>query len=347
MARKGEESVLTIEDLRVNYPTERGTVRAVRGLSLNVKRGEILGLVGESGCGKSATLLAAMRLLPYPGRVASGSISVGELNVLELSGRELREMRGSTMSMIFQDPMSSLNPAHKVGAQLKEALAVHGLWKASGHRDGHLVNLLREVGIPSPEAVLGYYPHQLSGGMQQRVMIAIALACRPKVILADEPTTALDVTIEAQILDLLREVNRGNGTAIVLVTHSLAVASQFCHRIAVMYAGQIVEEGPVGDVLSDPLHPYTQGLLRCIPNFSKKALSPIPGQVPDLLGTRAGCAFYARCRRRSPDCRRPDGNDLISVNQARLVRCRRWGSARPEEETVALDDGLAVDIDGI
>lgn len=346
MAIEDARNILTIRDLRVHYPTERGTVRAVRGVSLGLRPGEILGLVGESGCGKSATLLAAMRLLPHPGKVASGSVNVAGLNVLDLPPGELRKMRGAVMSMVFQDPMSALNPSHKIGPQLREALAVHGLWDGPRDGKGRLTGLLSEVGIPSPEAVLGYYPHQLSGGMQQRVMIAIALACRPKVILADEPTTALDVTIEAQILDLLEKVNRDNGTAVVLVTHNLAVASQFCHRLAVMYAGQIVEEGPVGDVLSDPLHPYTQGLLRCIPDFSKKALSPIPGQVPDLLGTRTGCAFYPRCRRSSPDCRRPDGNDLLDLGDDRRVRCRRWGTAVPEEVVVD-QGGLVAEIDGV
>lgn len=346
MAALVGNNVLSIRDLRVHYPTDRGTIRAVRGLSLDVREGEILGLVGESGCGKTATMLAAMRLIPHPGRMVSGSITLDGRDLLSLSGGELRKMRGSTVSMVFQDPMSALNPAHKVGAQLSEVLAVHGHRNLAESKE-HLKDLLRQVGIPSPESVLGYYPHQLSGGMQQRVMIAIALACKPKLILADEPTTALDVTIEAQILDLLRDINRENGTSIVLVTHNLAVASQFCNRIAVMYAGQIVEEGPITDVLADPFHPYTQGLIRCIPSFTKKRLSPIPGQVPDLLGTQTGCVFYPRCIRRSPDCRHDDGNDLISADDGRQVRCRNWGSVKPEEESEAIDRELAGDIDGL
>ncbi len=336
------EHVLAIEDLAVHYPTERGTVHAVKGLSLHLRQGEILGLVGESGCGKSATLLATMRLLPYPGEIVSGSVLVDGVNMLNLDKAGVRKMRGSVMSMVFQDPMSALNPAHKVESQLKEAFMVHGLWGKMAKTKEDLAGLLAEVGIPSPASALGYYPHQLSGGMQQRVMIAIALACRPKVILADEPTTALDVTIEAQILDLLREINVSNGTAIVLVTHNLAIASQFCHRIAVMYAGRIVEEGPVRDVLYNPAHPYTRGLLRCIPNFSKSALSPIPGEVPDLRQAGEGCDFFPRCRQRSPACKDPDGSRCVDIGGNRLVRCFRWNSAGEKEEA-ALGDGMVAE----
>jgi peptide/nickel transport system ATP-binding protein len=342
------KEVLRITDLKVHYPTDRGTVRAVRGLDLTVHEGEILGLVGESGCGKSAALFAVMGLLPYPGRIAGGKVLLNGRDMASLGDREIRAARGSIVSMVFQDPMSTLNPSHKIGAQLKEALVVHGMWRHKDRRSGReaLASLLAEVGIPSPETVLDQYPHQLSGGMQQRVMIAIALACRPSLILADEPTTALDVTIEAQILDLLRRVNRENGTAIVLVTHNLAVASQFCDRIAVMYAGQIVEEGPVRDVLSAPLHPYTQGLLECIPRFSKVSrLTPIPGSVPDLIGQKMGCSFHGRCKHRARGCQDPDRQELVSVGGGRAVRCWRWTAIVATEETLDEVQEMVVDSD--
>ena len=339
--------VLRITGLRVHYPTDKGIVRAVREVDLTVHEGEIVGLVGESGCGKSATLLATMRLLPYPGRIAGGRVILNGQDILSLSDADMRSLRGSVMSMVFQDPMSTLNPAHKIGAQIKEALAVHGKWNYRDRKSGReaLAALLAEVGIPSPETVIDQYPHQLSGGMQQRVMIAIALACRPALILADEPTTALDVTIEAQILDLLRKINKENGTAIVLVTHNLAVASQFCHRIAVMYAGQIVEEGPVREVLSAPLHPYTQGLLECIPKFDKSIrLNPIPGHVPDLIGQKTGCSFYGRCEHKTRGCLDPNRQELLPVGGGRGVRCWRWtsvvareGTGEEEEQELAVD----------
>jgi oligopeptide/dipeptide ABC transporter ATP-binding protein len=329
-----KKDVLSIRGLEVHYATERGVVRAVRKVDLTVGEGEIVGLVGESGCGKSATLLSVMRLLPYPGKVVAGQVLLDGTDVLKLSMKDLRPLRGKAMAMVFQDPMSTLNPAHKVERQLGEAIRVHGRTPARGD----LIRLLEEVGIASPEDVLGYYPHQLSGGMQQRVMIAAALACRPRLILADEPTTALDVTIEAQILDLLRKINKERGTAIVLVTHNLAVASQFCHRIAVMYAGQIVEEGPVADVLSRPLHPYTRGLVGCIPRFQKGVrLTPIPGQVPDLAEHTIGCSFRPRCSKAVPICGNPRGQDLLPVGR-RWVRCERWNAA--EYGDVAASDDM-------
>lgn len=344
MVERGPKEILAIADLRVEYPTENGTVRAVRGVDLQVKEGEILGLVGESGCGKSATLLATMRLVPFPGKITSGQIILDGQNILELDEGEVRKVRGKTVSMILQDPMSALNPAHKIGTQIKEALNVHGLWNRTEDGQRQLVKLLERVGIPSPETVLELYPHQLSGGMQQRVMIAIALACRPKLILADEPTTALDVTIQAQILDLLANINKDNGTAIILVTHNLAVASQFCHRIAVMYAGQIIEEGPTDEVLSNPLHPYTQGLLNCLPRFQRRErLTSIPGQVPDLTGSIPGCAFYPRCSRRARTCRLKNQR-LMSVDGRRKVRCERWRINEVFEERV-LEEELDMVVD--
>ena len=322
MPVSAKKDVLSIRGLEVHYATERGVVRAVRKVDLTVGEGEIVGLVGESGCGKSATLLSVMRLLPYPGKVVAGQVLLDGTDVLKLSMKDLRPLRGKAMAMVFQDPMSTLNPAHKVERQLGEAIRVHGRTPARGD----LIRLLEEVGIASPEDVLGYYPHQLSGGMQQRVMIAAALACRPRLILADEPTTALDVTIEAQILDLLRKINKERGTAIVLVTHNLAVASQFCHRIAVMYAGQIVEEGPVADVLSRPLHPYTRAG-RMYPEIPEGC----PPYADSGSGARwrrhtIGCSFRPRCSKAVPICGNPRGQDLLPVGR-RWVRCERWNAA--------------------
>ncbi len=299
----------------------------MRGVDLTVGKGEIVGVVGESGSGKSALLLAAMNLLPNPGRVTSGSIEILGQDVSSGDPRNIQKLRGSTVSMVFQDPMSTLNPAHKIGAQIREILQVHGAWQELSKQSKQQVlpKLLKEVGIPSPEDILNYYPHQLSGGMQQRVLIAIALACRPQLILADEPTTALDVTIEAQILNLFDDINRQNGAAILFVTHNLAVASQFCQRIAVMYAGQIVEEGPIDSVLQNPLHPYTAGLLGCIPQFRKgSSLTPIPGDVPELVSDRKGCWFYPRCKKSVPQCRKPGREKAVRTPDGRLVRCWRW-----------------------
>jgi peptide/nickel transport system ATP-binding protein len=340
--------VLTIEDLEVHYPTKRGTVRALRGVNLSVRQGEIVGLVGESGCGKSALLLATMNLLPHPGIITSGRIEILGQETTNLNRACMERLRGRVVSMVFQDPMSTLNPAHKIGAQIREALQVHGLWQQipTEGREETLIKLLREVGIPSPKDILDYDPHQLSGGMQQRVLIAIALACRPNLLLADEPTTALDVTIEAQILNLFRRINRRNGTAILFVTHNLAVASQFCHRIAVMYAGHIVEEGPVDLVLRDPLHPYTRGLLNCVPRMERGGiLTPIPGDVPDLMSEHEGCWFYPRCFKGTPQCKRAGKDSVVETFDGRSVRCWRWAITSPPQEMVESGEEVAVDYD--
>ncbi len=338
--------VLAIKDLEVQYPTKRGTVRALRGVDLSVKEGEIVGLVGESGCGKSAMLLATMNLLPHPGRITKGSIRVLGQDTATLGPASVQNLRGRAVSMVFQDPMSTLNPSHKIGAQIREALQVHGLWQQiqKGAREETLAKLLWEVGIPSPKDILSYYPHQLSGGMQQRVLIAIALACRPNLILADEPTTALDVTIEAQILNLFKEINRQNGTAILFVTHNLAVASQFCHRIAVMYAGRIVEEGPIDVILGNPLHPYTQGLLNCIPQFVRgSTLTPIPGDVPELMSDHTGCWFYPRCNRRTSQCTETGKDNVVRTHDGRLVRCWRWATPSLPQGLLESSGEVAVD----
>jgi len=326
------DALLDVRGLSTIYPTEKGKVQAVRDVSLRLARGGILGLVGESGCGKSATLLSILRLVPYPGKVVAGEVRFRGEDLLRKTPAQMRAIRGKDISMVFQDPMSTLNPAYRVGDQIAESLRVHGLLPGfprnlfGNHRRREremVLALMREVGIPSPETRHLEYPHQFSGGMQQRVLIAIALACRPLLLLADEPTTALDVTIQAQILDLMRRINEERGTAIILVTHDLAVAAEFCHEIAVMYAGQIVEWGSAEAVLEDPAHPYTRGLLRSIPRLTeRRRLVPIPGVVPDLARLGPGCSFFPRCDQRLSVCEQTSP-PLVAVEKGRVVRCLR------------------------
>lgn len=325
--------LLKISGLSTEYPTPRGTVHAVRDVDLVLGKGDILAIVGESGCGKSACLLSIMRLVPPPGRIVKGSIRFGDKELLTLSPAEMRDLRGKDMAMVFQDPMTTLNPAYRVGEQIAESLRVHGFLSGFPRRimrqerdreRERVVDLLKQVGIPSPEHRHLEYPHQFSGGMQQRILIAIALACRPKVILADEPTTALDVTVQAQVLDLMREINEELGTAIILVTHDLGVAAEFCHKVAVMYAGQIVEFGDIKDVLSAPLHPYTRGLLRSIPQIgTRRELVPISGEVPDLTNLTPGCSFAPRCKEADSCCEQVDP-PLILLDNGRKVRCHLY-----------------------
>ncbi|MEW6547662.1 MAG: ABC transporter ATP-binding protein [Bacillota bacterium] len=326
------DALLDVRGLSTIYPTEKGKVQAVRDVSLRLARGGILGLVGESGCGKSATLLSILRLVPYPGKVVAGEVRFRGEDLLRKTPAQMRAIRGKDIAMVFQDPMSTLNPAYRVGDQIAESLRVHGLLPGfprnlfGNHRRREremVLALMREVGIPSPETRHLEYPHQFSGGMQQRVLIAIALACRPLLLLADEPTTALDVTIQAQILDLMRRINEERGTAIILVTHDLAVAAEFCHEIAVMYAGQIVEWGSAEAVLEDPAHPYTRGLLRSIPRLTeRRRLVPIPGVVPDLARLGPGCSFFPRCDQRLSVCEQTSP-PLVAVEKGRVVRCLR------------------------
>lgn len=304
----GKDDLLTVRDLTTIFPTKRGEVRALDGLDLNLSGGEILGIVGESGCGKSTALLSILRLIRKPGYIAEGEILYQGKNLRNLNSIDMRAVRGKNISMIFQDPQSTLNPAFTVGEQIREALRLHHIvpgrhlpWpfdKAQNRREkSRVLEVMEEVGIPSPMDRYASYPHQFSGGMQQRALVAIALVCGPSLLLADEPTTALDVTIQAQILNLMQSINRDHGTAIILVTHDLALASEFCQRIVVMYAGRIVEQGNVGPVVERPQHPYSQGLMACRPQISRRdqRLQPIPGNVPDLVDLPAGCAFAPRC----------------------------------------------------
>jgi oligopeptide transport system ATP-binding protein len=300
------DTVLEVCDLRTHFQTDDGLVKAVDGVSFAVRRGETLGLVGESGSGKSVACLSALRLVPTPPAVhPSGAISFAGKDLLTLPERELERLRGNRLAMIFQDPLTALNPYLSVGRQLTEVLEVHeGATPAVARRAA--IEMLTRVGIPAAAQRIDQYPHQFSGGMRQRVMIAMALLCGPEVLFADEPTTALDVTIQAQILDLIGELQASLGTAVVLVTHDLGVVAGTADRVAVMYAGRIVEEGTTAEVFANPLHPYTQGLLASMPRIdtpSRQRLAAIPGLPPDLGQLPSGCPFHPRCQQAGDRCR--------------------------------------------
>ena len=291
--------LLEVKGLKTYFYTEDGVVRAVDGVSFEVYPGEVLGLVGESGCGKSVTSLSIMRLISKPGRIDEGEILLDGENLLDLPEEEMIKVRGNRISMIFQQPQTALNPVFKVGDQLAEVLDVHqDLGKEAGWK--RAVALLKMVGVPDPERRAEAYPHELSGGMAQRVMIAMALACVPELLIADEPTTALDVTIQAQILDLMRDLRREMGTSVILITHDLGVVAEMAERVAVMYAGEIVEQTDVNSLFDEPLHPYTQGLIGSIPVLGeiKEKLDVIPGSVPNLVNLPPGCRFAPRCQAR-------------------------------------------------
>jgi len=292
------QPLLSVEDLRVEFWTQRGTVHAVNGISFDIAPGETLGIVGESGCGKSVTSLALMGILPRAGRITSGTAMFGDRDLFTLSDRELRRIRGRDIAMIFQDPMTSLNPVLTIGRQIREALEAHfDLGKGEANR--RVADLLDQVGIPSAEIRLKDYPHQFSGGMRQRAMIAMALACEPKVLIADEPTTALDVTIQAQILDLLKRLVEDRETALILITHDLGVVAGMCERVNVMYAGMFMETGSAEQLFGRPRHPYTLGLLQSVPRLDaerKTKLQPIEGSPRDMLRAPQACPFQPRCR---------------------------------------------------
>ncbi len=306
---RAEKPVLKVHDLHTQFFTRAGVVFAVDGVTFEVGEGETLGIVGESGCGKSVTATSIMRLIPSPpGRIVKGSIELTNdgktVDLVTMPSDELRTVRGNVVSMIFQDPMTSLNPVYTVGNQLMEPLMLH-LHMSKDEARERAIDLLKRVGIPAAEDRIDSYPHQFSGGMRQRVMIAMALACNPKLLIADEPTTALDVTIQAQILDLMMGLNRDLGTAIIMITHDLGVVAEVCKRVIVMYAGRIVEQGYARELFANPQHPYTQGLLRSVPAIGdrvKDPLVPIGGLPPDLLAPPAGCRFKSRCPRRQQKC---------------------------------------------
>ena len=292
-----EKPLLEVRDLRAGFDTETGRVVAVDGVSFSIGGGRTLGIVGESGCGKSVTAMSIMRLLPQPmGRVTGGEVLFEGRDLLKLSNREMRRVRGNDVSMIFQEPMSALNPVHRIGRQLSEVLLLHKPL-SRGQALEQSVELMRKVGIPSPETRIAAYPHQLSGGMRQRVMIAMALACGPKLVIADEPTTALDVTIQAQILDLMRHLQQELRMSVILITHDLGVIAEMCQEVVVMYAGRVVEKGTVREVFARPAHLYTKGLLESIPRLDhprKTRLKTIPGMVPGLRELTQGARFAPR-----------------------------------------------------
>ncbi|MBI2817536.1 MAG: ABC transporter ATP-binding protein [Acidobacteria bacterium] len=299
------EPLLEVRDLKTYFSTDRGTARAVDGVSFSIAAGSTLGLVGESGCGKSVTALSILRLIPSPpGKIVGGSIGFDGKELLALSEQEIRHIRGNDISMIFQEPMTSLNPVFKLGDQIMEAILVHERVSKAEARN-RTIEMLKRVKIPYAETLLDQYPHQISGGMRQRVMIAMALVCRPKMVIADEPTTALDVTIQAQILELLRELQEEFGMSILIITHDLGIVSDLADAVAVMYAGQIVEYASTPDLFTSPKHPYTLGLFQSRPQLGRKKarLDVIPGTVPSPLNFPPGCRFHPRCAYVAEECR--------------------------------------------
>jgi oligopeptide/dipeptide ABC transporter ATP-binding protein len=316
-------ALLEIKNLRLDFVANEGSARAVDGVSLHLEPGETLCLVGESGCGKSVTALSIARLVPTPpARYVTGEILLNGRDVLKMSPRELQAIRGGVVSYVFQEPGVALNPVYRVGAQIKESLKLHKPEKAT---DNEVIRLLQLVGIPAPESRLRNYPFEMSGGMQQRVMIAMALASEPKLLVADEPTTALDVTIQAQILDLLRDLKQRLGMAILLITHNLGIVGDMADRVAVMYAGQIVELAPALELLRRPLHPYTRALMASVPKLSAGAarLTAIPGNVPRIGNFPPGCRFAPRCPMAKPECSNTVP-ELVEVEPQRWVRCPFW-----------------------
>ena len=291
--------ILRLENLVVAFDTEQGCVHAVDDISFSLEQGSILGIAGESGCGKSVTALSILRLLPKPiSHIVAGKVWFQDKNILELPIEQMHEIRGKKISMIFQEPMTALNPVHTVGRQLVEIYQLHFSGMNSAAMEANAVDMLEKVGIPDTRQVMKKYPHQLSGGMRQRVMIAMALACEPDILIADEPTTALDVTVQAQILDLIREIQAKNGMSVILITHDLGVIAENCDHVVVMYAGRIAETATVNNLFKNPLHPYTKGLLSSIPSSAKDAKTILPtikGSVPSLLNMPKGCPFADRC----------------------------------------------------
>ena len=317
--------LLEVRDLSVQFITDEGVVRAVEQVSFQVKQGEILGIVGESGCGKSVTALSVLRLIPEPpGRVASGQILFDGQDLLRLDEKQIEKVRGNEISMIFQEPMTSLNPVFTIGNQIMEAILFHqGLDKREARKKA--IEMLDRVKIPSPQTQIDAYPHQLSGGMRQRAMIAMALACQPKLLIADEPTTALDVTIQDEIIRLLKEIQKQMGMAVILITHDLGVVSEMADRVVVMYAGRVVERGPIESILGEMRHPYTRGLVNSIPLLEqkKKRLPAISGQVPDAMALPVGCKFHPRCHLMIEECKKEEP-PLFKVDEEHDSRCIRW-----------------------
>jgi peptide/nickel transport system ATP-binding protein/oligopeptide transport system ATP-binding protein len=320
----GEQPLLRIEGLRTVFRSSMGDIAAVDGVDLDVPRGRTLGIVGESGCGKSMLSLSVMRLVPPPGRIAAGRVLLEGRNLLDLSAAEMRDVRGSRLAMIFQEPMTSLNPVHSIGWQITEAMRAHDKRASARELRDRAIAALQRVRIPSPERRFDDYPHQLSGGMRQRVMIAMALACKPSLLIADEPTTALDVTVQAQILDLLRELQAETGMAIILITHDLGVVAEMADEVAVMYAGRVAERAPAAEIFAGPQHPYTLGLLGSIPRLDedRERLLAIEGAVPPPFALPKGCRFHPRCPFAVEACTVAQP-DLTMVAPGHLAACIR------------------------
>ena len=332
------EPILEIKDLCVEFKTMEGTVKAVDHLSYTLHKGEKLGIVGESGSGKSVSSLAIMQLIPNPpGKITEGEIIYKKQDLVKFSEGDMQKIRGNDISMIFQEPMTSLNPIIKCGKQIAESLELHRNMKKKEAME-EAVRMMRAVGIANPEARAHEYPHQMSGGMRQRVMIAMALACQPQVLIADEPTTALDVTIQAQILDLIRDMTQSMNTSVLFITHDLGVVSELCDTVIVMYTGHIVEQAPVKEIFREPKHPYTVGLLQAIPTITKerKPLSAIEGMVPNPTERIAGCSFWPRCPKTMEQCKR-EVPPVCQISEKRQVRC--WLYAENKEQAGVGSDG--------
>ncbi len=331
--------LLELKDMKTVFKTDRGEVTSVDGVSLRVGKGETIGIVGESGCGKSVTSLSIMRLLGKSGRIKEGEILFMGQDLAKLPEAELRLIRGGDIAMIFQEPMTSLNPVFTIGNQLTEAIQLHTDLRGKAAA-GYAVQMLEKVGIPRPEAMMKSYPHSLSGGMRQRVMIAMALSCKPKLLIADEPTTALDVTIQAQILNLMKELREEMGASIMLITHDLGVIAEMADKVVVMYAGQVVEETDVFTLFEQPLHPYTQGLMKSIPHIEAEAeetLASIPGAVPPLTNMPKGCRFQPRCAFAAARCQ-AEAPALLPVQEGHDVRC--WMAQEPEQWKVRKEEAV-------
>jgi peptide/nickel transport system ATP-binding protein len=343
---KSRETVLSVEDLSVTYTTKGGDVRAVRNLSFSLQRGEALGLVGESGCGKSTAALAVMAYLSSNARVSSGRVLFEGQNVLEMSDGQLRKLRGNRLAMVYQDPMTTLNPCLKIGPQMTEVLTVHqGMTEKEAYNQ--CVDVLQTVNMPDPEEVMDRYPHQISGGQQQRIVIAMALLCNPDLLIMDEPTTALDVTVAATVLDLIRNLRTQLDSAILYISHNLGVVARVCDRVAVMYAGEMVEESGVNDLFLNPLHPYAKSLLRCVPtlNSGKESVQiySIPGQVPSPANLPLGCVFEPRCGYSDGEHCREARPSLVDAFDSRKVRCFRWrevAAGEPEQPDETEDEAI-------
>jgi oligopeptide/dipeptide ABC transporter ATP-binding protein len=349
------DPLLEVKNLRTHFFTSDGTVQAVDAVSFHVDRGEVLGLVGESGCGKSITSLSILRLIPFPGKIVDGEVWFDGRNLLAMPMDEMPSIRGRRIAMIFQQPQSSLNPVHRAGEQIGEAIEIH-LELSDADLEARVLDLLQQVGIPDPKRRAESYPHELSGGMAQRVMIAMALAAGPDLLIADEPTTALDVTIQAQILDLIRRLNRDLGMGVILITHDLGVVAEMADRVAVMYAGEIVEQSEVRSLFKEPKHPYTQGLIGSIPTLGivKEELEVIPGVVPNLVDLPPGCRFASRCKSRVElgleICARVKP-ELLPVADGHLVRCWIYhnedGSLKVKVGSQKTEDGSEMtEVDG-